>query len=211
MEVVLLERVENLGAIGDVVKVKNGHARNWLLPQGKALRATKANIAYFEAQRAEIEKRNAEKRSEAEKAAGAFGDLTIVVIRQAGETGQLYGSVSTRDVADALSEKGEKVARSQVRLDKPIKEIGIYTVPVFLHAEVRIEVQVNVARSAEEAERQAKGEDLRGRRDDDLEEEAEIAAEAEEAFEDGAAPEAEADAAQTDADAGETPEPGEAD
>lgn len=188
MEIVLLERVENLGGIGDVVTVKNGHARNWLLPQGKALRATKANIAYFEAQRADIEKRNAEKRAEAEKAAEAFDDPSIVVIRQAGETGQLYGSVSTRDVADALSEKGQKVARSQVRLDRPIKEIGVYTVPVFLHAEVKIDVQVNVARSLDEAERQAKGEDLRGRRDAFAEEDAEILAEAEEVFDDGAAP-----------------------
>ncbi len=160
MQVVLLERVRNLGAIGDVVEVRNGFARNWLLPQGKALRATKQNIAYFEAQRVEIEKRNAERRADAETHAKDFDGLSVVVIRQAGETGQLYGSVSTRDVSDALTEQGHQVSRADVRLDRAIKAIGLHEVEIQLHPEVVVTVSVNVARSSDEAERQARGENV---------------------------------------------------
>ncbi len=160
MQVILLERVENLGAIGDVVKVKDGFARNYLLPRHKALRATDANKAKFEAQRAEIEARNAAARAAAEKQSGKVDGKAYVLIRQAGEGGQLYGSVSARDVADAIGADGFDIPRAAVVLDKPIKTIGLHVVKVRLHAEVAASVTVNVARSPDEAERQARGEDV---------------------------------------------------
>ncbi|RDE09855.1 50S ribosomal protein L9 [Pelagibacterium lacus] len=160
MKVILLERIGRLGTIGDEVNVKDGFARNFLLPQGKALRASDANRAKFEAQRQVIEARNAERRSEAEKIASDLDGKAIVMVRQAGETGQLYGSVSARDIADALVADGENVERSQVDLAGPIKTVGLHIVPLVLHAEVSVNVTINVARSADEAERQAAGEDL---------------------------------------------------
>jgi len=160
MQVILLERVENLGGIGDEVKVRDGFARNYLLPQKKALRATDTNRKAFEARRAEIEARNAEARSAAEQASGKIDGSSYVLIRQAGEAGQLYGSVSSRDIADEIAKSGEKVERGAVVLDKPIKTIGVYDVRVRLHAEVYATVKINVARSADEAERQARGENV---------------------------------------------------
>lgn len=160
MEVILLERVGRLGGIGDVVTVKPGYARNWLLPQAKALRATEANKRKFEAQRADIEARNAEARAAAASAGESLDGAAFVLIRQAGEGGQLYGSVAARDVAEAAVAAGHAVTRSQVVLDKPIKAIGVYSVTVRLHAEVEVVVTVNVARSADEADRQARGEDV---------------------------------------------------
>ena len=163
MDVILLERVAKLGQMGEVVKVRNGYARNFLLPQGKALRASKENLARFDRERAQLEARNLERRSEAEKVSEKVAGRTIVVIRSAGETGQLYGSVATRDIAEALSEDGLTIERSQVRLDAPIKTIGMHDVALQLHPEVEVTVTVNVARSADEAERQAAGEDLSAR------------------------------------------------
>ena len=160
MQVILLERVENLGAIGDEVKVRDGFARNFLLPQKKALRANETNRKSFEARRAEIEARNAETRSTAEKSSKTIDGQSYVLIRQAGEAGQLYGSVSSRDIADEIVKSGAKIDRSAVVLDKPIKTIGLYDVRVRLHAEVSVNVKVNVARSADEAERQARGENV---------------------------------------------------
>lgn len=160
MQVILLERVENLGAIGDEVKVRDGFARNFLLPQKKALRANDANRKVFESRRAEIESRNAEARGEAEKASTKIDGQSYTLIRQAGEGGQLYGSVSARDIADEIVKTGSKIERSAVVLDKPIKTIGVFDVRVRLHAEVSVNVKVNVARSAEEAERQARGENV---------------------------------------------------
>jgi len=160
MQVILLERVENLGAIGDVVKVRDGFARNFLLPQKKALRATDDNKKQFEARRAEIEARNAEARADAEKASGKIDGGSYILIRQAGEAGQLYGSVSSRDIADEIVKAGAKIDRNAVILNKPIKTIGVYDVRVRLHAEVHASVKVNVARSADEAERQARGENV---------------------------------------------------
>lgn len=160
MKIVLLERVDNLGAIGDVVEVRNGFARNWLLPKGKALRATDTNLRRFAVQRAEIERRNAETRAEAEAAGATLEGKSFVLLRQAGDSGQLYGSVSARDVADAAALAGHQVPRASVVLDKPIKAIGLYPLKVRLHPEVAVSISVNVARSPEEAERQAKGEDV---------------------------------------------------
>lgn len=160
MKVVLLERVEKLGAIGDVVSVKDGFARNFLLPRSKALRATSANMKVFEAQRAQIEARNAEARAQAEKNGETLDGQTYVMIRQAGDAGQLYGSVSGRDVAEAIQADGGKVDRSQVVLDRPIKTLGIHEVKVRLHAEVAVTVKINIARSQDEAERQARGENV---------------------------------------------------
>jgi large subunit ribosomal protein L9 len=160
MQVILLERVENLGAIGDEVKVRDGFARNYLLPQKKALRATDANRKVFEARRADIEAKNAEARSEAEKASGKVDGTSYVLIRQAGEAGQLYGSVSSRDIADEIAKSGAKIDRNAVVLNKPIKTIGLYDVRIRLHAEVYANVKVNVARSTDEAERQARGENV---------------------------------------------------
>jgi large subunit ribosomal protein L9 len=163
MEIILLERIPRLGQMGDVVRVKDGYARNFLLPQGKALRANDANKARFDSQRTELEARNLERKQEAEAVHEKLDGTTYVVIRSAGETGQLYGSVSTRDVAVALEENGFKVARSQVSLNQPIKTIGLHEVSIVLHPEVESKVTVNVARSEDEATRQARGEDLTGR------------------------------------------------
>lgn len=160
MDVILLERVEKLGAIGDVVKVKDGFARNYLLPRKKALRANEANRKVFEANRARIEADNAARRGDAEKDAVSFKDASVTLIRQSSNTGQLYGSVAVRDLVDALNEAGHKVGKSQVVLDRPIKAIGLYEVRVQLHPEVAVIVKVNVARSPEEAEMQAAGVDV---------------------------------------------------
>jgi len=160
MEVILLERVEKLGAIGDVVTVKNGFARNFLLPRNKALRANEANRKVFEANRARIESDNATRRADAEVEAKTFKDASVTIIRQASNTGQLYGSVAVRDLVDALNEAGHKVAKSAIVLDRPIKAIGVYEVKVSLHPEVSVTVKVNVARSPEEAEMQASGVDV---------------------------------------------------
>jgi len=160
MEVILLERVEKLGAIGDVVKVKDGFARNYLLPRKKALRANEANRKVFEANRARIEEENADKRGDAEKASKGVEGKTVQLIRQASNTGQLYGSVSARDIAEALEGVGAHVAKSQVVLDRPIKAIGLHEVKIALHPEVAVTVKVNVARSPEEADLQAQGVDV---------------------------------------------------
>jgi large subunit ribosomal protein L9 len=160
MKVVLLERVENLGAIGDVVTVKDGFARNFLLPREKALRATSKNLEKFELDRAAIEARNEKNKAEAQKVADKIDGQTYVMIRQAGETGQLYGSVAGRDVAEAVQAEGGKVERSQIALNTAIKSLGVHDVVVRLHAEVSATVRINIARSADEAERQAKGEDV---------------------------------------------------
>ena len=160
MDVILLERVEKLGAIGDVVKVKDGYARNFLLPNKKALRSNEANRKVFESNRAKIESDNASRRSDAETEAKTFNDATVTLIRQASNTGQLYGSVAVRDLVDALVADGHKVGKSAIVLDKPIKAIGVYTVKVALHPEVSVAVKVNVARSPEEAEMQASGVDV---------------------------------------------------
>jgi large subunit ribosomal protein L9 len=160
MEVILLERVEKLGQIGDVVTVKNGFARNYLLPNKKALRANESNKKVFEANRAKIEAENASKRSDAETASKGVDGKTVQLIRQASNTGQLYGSVSARDIVEALEGEGAKVSRSQIILNRPIKAIGMHEVKVALHPEVRVMVKVNVARSPEEAELQAQGVDV---------------------------------------------------
>ena len=160
MDVILLERVEKLGAIGDVVKVKDGFARNYLLPNKKALRANEANRKVFEANRVRIESDNANRRGEAETEAASFKNASVTLIRQASNTGQLYGSVAVRDLIEALEADGRKVNRSQIVLDKPIKAIGLYEVRVALHPEVAVTVKVNVARSPEEAEMQASGVDV---------------------------------------------------
>ena len=160
MEVILLERVEKLGGIGDVVTVKNGFARNFLLPNKKALRANEANRKVFEANRSKIESDNADRRSDAEKAAKGVDGKTVKLIRQASNTGQLYGSVSARDIVEALEAEGAKVAKNQVVLDRPIKNIGVHDVKVALHPEVSVNVKVNVARSPEEADLQAQGVDV---------------------------------------------------
>lgn len=157
MDIILLERVHNLGDMGEVVRVKPGYARNYLLPQQKALRASKDNIAYFETQRATLEKANAEKRKEAEKQAGKFKDLTVTMIRLASETGQLFGSVNARDIAEVVAEaSGVKVDRSQVDLNQILKTIGLVPVTIHLHPEVSVEVTINIARTEEEAKIQEK-------------------------------------------------------
>jgi len=160
MDVILLERVEKLGAIGDVVKVKDGFARNYLLPNKKALRANEANRKVFEANRAKIEEDNASRRTDAEKSSKDVDGKTVQLIRQASNTGQLYGSVSARDIVELLDAEGAKVTKSQVVLDRPIKALGIHEVKIALHPEVAVTVKVNVARSPEEAELQAQGVDV---------------------------------------------------
>ena len=160
MDVILLERVAKLGQMGDVVKVRDGYARNYLLPKGKALRANDANKARFESERAQLEARNLERRGEAQQVADKLDGKSFIVVRAAGETGQLYGSVAARDVVTILEEEGFSIGRSQVELRTPIKAIGMHEVIISLHAEVEVKVELNVARSADEAERQAKGEDL---------------------------------------------------
>lgn len=160
MQVILLERIEKLGTIGDEVKVKDGFARNFLLPRGKALRANNANRKVFEANRARIESQNAERRSDAEKDSKKIDGVTVQLIRQASNTGQLYGSVSARDLAELLEAEGHKVAKNQIVLDRPIKAIGMQEVKIALHPEVTVAIKVNVARSPEEAELQAQGVDV---------------------------------------------------
>jgi large subunit ribosomal protein L9 len=157
MEVILLERIETLGQMGDVVKVKPGYARNFLLPQKKALRATKDNLAYFEKQRAQLEAQNLKRRQDAESVAKKLEGLQVVILRQAGETGQLYGSVATRDISDAVTAAGFTVDRRQILLDQPIKTLGISKTRVALHPEVIVGISVNVAQSEEEAQMQATG------------------------------------------------------
>jgi large subunit ribosomal protein L9 len=160
MQVILLERVEKLGQMGQVVKVKDGFARNFLLPNKKALRATKDNIARFDKEKAQLEARNLTLKKEAEGVAAKLEGQTYVVLRQAGETGILYGSVSTRDISDAVTAGGVSLNRNQVTLDKAIKELGLHPVKVVLHPEVRVSITLNVARTAEEADRQARGENV---------------------------------------------------
>ena len=160
MKVILLERVEGRGALGDVVTVKDGFARNYLLPRSKALRATAANLKVFDAQRAEIEARNAKAKEAAAAAGESLDGTSYILIRQAGESGQLYGSVAGRDVADIINGAGGKVDRSMVVLDKPIKTLGVHEVKVKLHSEVIVTVSINIARSQDEAERQARGENV---------------------------------------------------
>ncbi|GAA4110045.1 50S ribosomal protein L9 [Aminobacter aganoensis] len=160
MDVILLERISRLGQMGDTVKVKDGFARNFLLPKGKALRANEANRKKFEGQRAQLEARNLERKSEAEKVAETLDGKTFVIVRSAGETGQLYGSVSSRDIADLLAAEGFTVGRNQVELNQPIKTIGLTNVAIALHAEVEVTITLNIARTADEAERQSKGETL---------------------------------------------------
>ncbi|QRG06463.1 50S ribosomal protein L9 [Xanthobacter dioxanivorans] len=177
MEIILLERVAKLGQMGEVVKVRDGYARNFLLPNGKALRATKANKDRFDTMKIELEARNLERRKDAEAVAEKLAGQSVAMIRQAGESGQLYGSVSTRDIADGLTAAGFTIDRQQVVLNHPIKTLGVHIVPVTLHPEVEVTVKVNVARNADEAERQARGEDVRTARDEDAEIEAELAIE----------------------------------
>ena len=160
MKLILLERVEGWGALGDVVNVKDGFARNYLLPRNKALRATKANEKVFEAQRAEIEARNAKAKEAAGKGGEKLDGTSYILIRQAGESGQLYGSVSGRDVAEIVNAAGGKIERAMVVLDKPIKTLGLHEVKVRLHPEVTVTVTLNIARSADEADRQARGENV---------------------------------------------------
>ena len=180
MDIILLERIAKLGQMGDVVTVKDGYARNSLLPQGKALRANKANMAHFESQRAQLEARNLERKKEAEAVADKLNGNTYVAVRSAGETGQLYGSVAARDIAATLDENGFTVARGQIELRAPIKIIGLHTVAIILHPEVNAEITMNVARSEDEAVRQAAGEDLTSRdafEDDDADQEEELSIE----------------------------------
>ncbi len=160
MEVILLERISKLGQMGETVKVRDGYARNFLLPQGKALRANESNKKKFEGQRAQLEARNLERKSEAQKIAEQLDGKSFVVVRTAGETGQLYGSVSTRDISELLTAEGYTVVRNQVELNQPIKTIGLANVAISLHPEVEVTITLNIARSPEEAERQAHGETL---------------------------------------------------
>ena len=160
MQVILLERVAKLGQMSETVKVRGGFARNYLLPLGKALRANEANKKRFEAERSTLEARNLERKSEAQTVAETLGGKSFIVVRSAGETGQLYGSVAARDIVDVLAAEGFNIGRNQVDLNNPIKTIGLHEVVLHLHAEVEIKVHINVARSAEEAERQQKGESL---------------------------------------------------
>ena len=189
MEVILLERIEKLGGMGDIVGVKDGYARNFLLPRKKALRATPENMARFEREREALEQLNSDRRDAASSAATRLEGESIILIRQASDTLQLYGSVSARDIAEAMAERGAEVRRQQVRLDRPIKSLGVHDVRIALHPEVTVTVKVNVARSPEEAEIQARG----GTILDEAEDEADEAAE-------GEAPDADA-AASDDADA----------
>ncbi len=164
MQVILLERISKLGQMGETVKVRDGFARNYLLPLGKALRANAANKTRFEAERATLEARNLERKSEAQTVADVLDGKSFIVVRSAGETGQLYGSVAARDVVDILAAEGFNIGRNQVHLNTPIKAIGLHKVELQLHAEVEIQVNLNVARSADEAERQSKGESAHLRR-----------------------------------------------
>jgi large subunit ribosomal protein L9 len=184
MQVILLERVEKLGQMGDEVRVKDGFARNFLLPKKKALRATKANREYFQGQKAHLEANNLRLKGEAEKAGQKLGGQKFVLIRQAGDRGQLYGSVSPRDVADAMEKSGFTVDRHQIHISQAIKAIGLFTIPVVLHPEVKVNVTLNVARSEDEAAALARGEDVLAEKT----EAQEAKAAAEEMFEEGAGP-----------------------
>lgn len=194
MQVILLERVEKLGQMGDEVKVKDGFARNYLLPKKKALRATKANREYFQTQKAQLEARNLERKKDAEAVASKLADKSFVMLRQAGDRGQLYGSVSPRDIADVITAGGFSISRTQVPVDKAIKTIGMHEVNVVLHPEVRIHVTINVARTEDEAERQARGEDVLAEIAEEQPQEA--APSAEGMFEEGAGPKPEASEAE---------------
>lgn len=160
MDVILLERIAKLGQMGDTVKVRDGFARNYLLPTGRALRANDANRARFEAEKSQLVARNEERKGEAKGVAATLEGKRFVVVRSAGETGQLYGSVSTRDIAEILAGEGFKVGRNEIQLNEPIKRIGLHAISIALHAEVEVEISINVARSPDEAERQARGEEL---------------------------------------------------
>jgi large subunit ribosomal protein L9 len=206
MEVILLERVAKLGQMGDVVRVKDGFARNFLLPKGKALRATEENRSRFETMKVDLEAQNLEKRGEAQKVGEKLDGQGFTVIRQAAEGGQLYGSVTPRDIAALVIEKGFSVNRGQIVLNAPIKNIGLHKVPVTLHPEVEVAITITVARSADEAARLARGEDITVARGEEEEAREEAAAAAEAFFEPEAldaqrAPDAEADEADADADA----------
>ncbi|GAA6212124.1 hypothetical protein NBRC116602_18650 [Hyphomicrobiales bacterium 4NK60-0047b] len=191
MKVILLERIRKLGQMGETVTVKDGFARNFLLPQGKALRANEKNQAHFDTQRAELEARNLELKGEASKVGEKIAGETFIAIRQAGDTGQLYGSVSSRDIADTICENGIQVDRNQILLNRPIKVLGVHEVLVSLHPEVEVNVNINVARTEEEAERQARGEDVTL----EVEEEEETLS-AEDVFEEGAEPTEDDDASE---------------
>jgi large subunit ribosomal protein L9 len=167
VELILLERVEKLGQMGQIVKVRPGYARNFLLPQKKALRATKSNLAYFDTQKAQLEANNLARKSEAEQVSGKLDGLHVVLIRQAGESGQLYGSVSIRDIADAVTEAGFTIDKRQVVLDRPIKNLGLHPLRVMLHPEVAVTVTANVAQSKEAAEMQEAGINPLVEQDDD--------------------------------------------
>ncbi|HSM95078.1 MAG TPA: 50S ribosomal protein L9 [Rhizomicrobium sp.] len=196
MQVILLERVEKLGQMGDEVKVKDGFARNFLLPKKKALRATKANREYFATQKSQLEAQNLKQKAEAEKVGKKLEGQTFMLLRQAGDRGQLYGSVSPRDISDVITAGGFTVSRTQVPLDKAIKTIGMFPLTVVLHPEVRVTVTINVARTEEEAERQAKGEDVLAERTAEEEASAQAKVAAEELFEEGAGPKAEGEEAE---------------
>jgi large subunit ribosomal protein L9 len=212
-QVILLEKVDHLGAMGDTVSVKAGFARNYLLPQGKALRATQDNVTYFEAQKSALEAENEKKRKAAEAEAKKLDGLTVALIRQASESGQLYGSVSARDIADVVTGASDTtVTRGMVELNQNFKMIGLFPVSVALHPEVKVEVTINIARSNDEAKIQAEtGKALiTGMEEEDEQpSQEELAAQAEEVFEEGAAPEAEELAAGEEAPAEETAEAGE--
>ena len=199
MQVILLERVEKLGQMGDEVRVKDGFARNFLLPKKKALRATKANREYFLTQKAQMEAHNLERKKDAEVIAKKLDGKSFTLLRQAGDRGQLYGSVSPRDIADVVGEGGFTINRTQVTIQTAIKAIGLFTIPVVLHPEVKVNITINVARSEDEAERQARGENVLAERTE--QQEARIAAE--ELFEEGAGP-------KEDAEDGSEEEPAEA-
>ncbi|MEZ5876063.1 MAG: 50S ribosomal protein L9 [Hyphomicrobiales bacterium] len=188
MQVILLERIGRLGQMGDVVTVKDGYARNFLLPHGKALRATEENRKRFETERAQLEARDLELKTEAQAVAGKLDGQSFIVIRQAGDNGQLYGSVSTRDISDAITNGGFSIDRRQVLLDRPIKALGLHEVRVSLHGEVEPHVVVNVARSQEEATRQARGEVVTRTLTEEEEDAAAARVAAENLFEEGAAP-----------------------
>jgi len=188
MQVILLERVEKLGQMGDEVKVKDGFARNYLLPKKKALRATDANRKFFETQKAQLEARNLERKKEAEAVAAKLEGQSFVLLRAAGDRGQLYGSVSPRDIADLVTGGGFSISRTQVPLDKAIKTIGLIPVTVVLHPEVRVHVTINVARTEDEAERQARGEDVLAEVTEEEAAATEAEAAAEAMFEEGAGP-----------------------
>lgn len=191
MQVILLQRVGRIGQMGDVVNVKDGFARNFLLPQKKALRATKENLAKFEGQRAQLEANNLALKKEAEAVAAKLDGQSFITIRSAGDTGQLYGSVSPRDIAEVVTAGGFTIDRNQVVVDKPIKTLGLHSAKVQLHPEVLVSVQINVARSAEEAERQARGENVTVIKDEKLD----IETFSEDMFEEGASPKDEAEEA----------------